>query len=765
MTQIHAPYHFVPLSSWVYMPEWAHLVSHDHPFEEGISGILDYELTNATPLLVGATSESKENQPSVVSWAKDPNGNPIIPGSSLKGMLRSFLEIATFSKFDRVDDHHFAYRDISASDTRYNKQILDSKAQAAWLSYDDKTSQWLIRECQHTALFSDDFNAYSRKLNSKDHKDIINDASQKTVSKFESWPLTKAPIQFNLGQRTMKGVKGGDVAVACATELGKGEQQGHPVFIGCRPGKKEYSNTRLNFNYCFYDTKPATQAKAIATSLVAKMFAAHDEKLVEHLKKQGHPTLGMPIFIRVKNGKNLAMGFAKMPKVLYDLSVNQVAEQHQKALNSQSVFDFTDLLFGALAESGFSLKSRVIFADAHLQGTAQLNKSSPVILGQPKASYLNAYLEQPSKDGFVHSDLSQYEKSSQLSGWKRYPIQQKFNAHLPQDLANKTNVQSQLELMKEDAVFKGKMVFHNLQPVELGALLWSLNPDKGNGKQASFYHSLGHGKSLGAGAVQFKVTLSHQQTNGDKKVDSASLKQAFISHMNSVYPAANSSEEAWLNSTQICHLLAFGNKEDNAGKKLAYMPLNTAKGSNTVSYSSSAKGERKPVLAAWCEQGEDLSRQEELRPSPTQLGKGRLSGLLKQLEEKELLSNFEKEQFEKIKAAEKQAQLNLASPQYRTYLLLAEELAPFKGIDNQDSINKREGAGSRIEQLINDCLADNNEASKEELQTVYNFACNFLESGYINLAIKIKDLSKKGKERHKERKNNLDKLQQLIAAT
>ncbi|AXY00928.1 hypothetical protein D1115_06495 [Vibrio alfacsensis] len=44
MSSVHAPYHFVPLSKWVYMPDWAHLVSHDHPFEDGHSGVIEYKL-------------------------------------------------------------------------------------------------------------------------------------------------------------------------------------------------------------------------------------------------------------------------------------------------------------------------------------------------------------------------------------------------------------------------------------------------------------------------------------------------------------------------------------------------------------------------------------------------------------------------------------------------------------------------------------------------------------------------------------------------
>jgi CRISPR/Cas system CSM-associated protein Csm3 (group 7 of RAMP superfamily) len=88
------------------MPDWAHLVSHDLPFQDGLSGTLEYTLTNHTPLCVG----SKKDQQSVLRVAKNPDGTPVIPATSLKGMIRSVLEIASFGKFYSVDKQKFSYR-------------------------------------------------------------------------------------------------------------------------------------------------------------------------------------------------------------------------------------------------------------------------------------------------------------------------------------------------------------------------------------------------------------------------------------------------------------------------------------------------------------------------------------------------------------------------------------------------------------------------------------------------------------------------------
>ena len=45
----NSPYNFVPLAPFVLYPEWAAQASHDHPFEDGLSGELAIKLINHTP--------------------------------------------------------------------------------------------------------------------------------------------------------------------------------------------------------------------------------------------------------------------------------------------------------------------------------------------------------------------------------------------------------------------------------------------------------------------------------------------------------------------------------------------------------------------------------------------------------------------------------------------------------------------------------------------------------------------------------------------
>lgn len=761
MTQVHAPYHFVPLSQWVYSPDWAHLVSHDHPLQEGVDGIIDFDLTNLTPLLVGAGSDrSHEHHPAHVRWARDPQGNPIIPGSSLKGMLRNVLEIASFAKFSEADDPQFSFRDISNAETAYSKTLQESDLQAGWLKYNAESKAWLFTPCQHTVLFSDDIERFTKvKIPNVSHLGAL----EKYQAFKKNWPANTLP--FSLSERTLIGTKGKPVTVTCAKLESVAEVDGYPVFVGYRPGIKEYQNERLNFHYLFYRAGNESQRwdSTEDTLRISRMFAAHNEQLVNYLKHTTYPSMGIPLFVRKhkQSGKILAMGLAKMPRMPYEKSVGDLLSQQQKALNSASIFDLPGLMFGMLSHSGFSLKSRVAIGDALCLENKGTTTSTPVILGQPRASYLNAYLEQSQQQDQV-SELKGYTTGNKIAGWKRYPAQNAFNAHLPADLQNKTSVQSTLELMQPGSRFTGRIVFHNLKPVELGALLWAITPTRNEQDIAHFCHGLGHGKSLGAGAVQLTARLA--RTRGLESHHTVeSLRSLFVEHMNQVYPSATK----WQDSPQVRHLLAFGDKQDNEGKNLTYMPLTSGKFSDAMSYTDSQKGRIKSLLPAWQQNGEKLNRSESLTNPVTPIGQGRLAALLQALPQDEL-SQFEKESLEQMQQAQahakEQALFDAASEPFQICLRLQKRLEPYKGQTTQDANNQREGAAGEIDRLL-DMVSNDSNVSLHEWKHILAFALDMVFSGYFDTTVKPKELSKKAKEKYLLRKQRLTTLQQRFCAT
>jgi hypothetical protein len=481
------------------------------------------------------------------------------------------------------------------------------------------------------------------------------------------------------------------------------------------------------------------------------LFENHNELLVKELKSNPHPDWGIPVFAREdKQGKIIALGLAKMPRKLYDLSTQQVISNTQKLSQSKHTFDFTELMFGTLRDHGFSLKSRVIFSDAECASNKGLYLSSPMILGAPKSSYLAAYIEQHAdKSNTVANQFKQYEKGSQIKGWKRYPTQSEFNSIIPRDLQNKIDVQSQMELIKPKSLFKGKLVFHNLKKEELGALLWVLQFKDSSGNK--YQHGLGHGKPLGAGAVQFDdliLNLRANQINDEEMITTEILSDYFCEHMNQNYP--DNSDNSWQNSAQLKHMFAFGDRDDNNGKNLTYMPLNSPKDSSQMSYTESNKGRAKKSLPNWQSRNELLSRSESVEQNaPTSFAKGRLSDLIKS-DKDSPLSMYENSLVQLAEQQKKDNEFSQLSPHQQLFIQLKERL---KQPEIKASKEGRQSCNQQIEDLLTLCLDEQVEG--DFIGELISLCRDLTQTAYLDLAN-----NKKNKPKLQARKEKLVALSQ-----
>ncbi|MBI4664150.1 MAG: hypothetical protein HY735_35590 [Verrucomicrobia bacterium] len=108
-------YNFVPLADQVFFPPWWPQVSHDVPFREGLCGSFTIEAEAMTPIYVRAkgnwqylkkkaTPEDFQPPPDdYTDFFKLPDDTYAIPDTSVKGVIRAVLEIASFGKLERID--------------------------------------------------------------------------------------------------------------------------------------------------------------------------------------------------------------------------------------------------------------------------------------------------------------------------------------------------------------------------------------------------------------------------------------------------------------------------------------------------------------------------------------------------------------------------------------------------------------------------------------------------------------------------------------
>jgi len=105
---ITAPFNFVPLSEKVFFPEWSEQVSHDIPFSDGESGVIDITITAKSPIFIrnhyveGDDFYTDNGGNKISTEFCHSKGTPYIPATSVKGMVRGVLEIMSFFQDESV---------------------------------------------------------------------------------------------------------------------------------------------------------------------------------------------------------------------------------------------------------------------------------------------------------------------------------------------------------------------------------------------------------------------------------------------------------------------------------------------------------------------------------------------------------------------------------------------------------------------------------------------------------------------------------------
>lgn len=484
---IHAPYHFVPLSPWIYAPPWGYIASRDIPFADGISGELHITLTNHSPLMIGGETVNEDGQPKKVTFLKDPNGNPCIPGTSLRGMIRNVLEIATFSKMQMVDEQRFGFRDFS--DTKYKEEVMVNNAKsvkAGWLKQ-RKTGnglQWQLTPVRYLPVtYADIDTVFSTDLNNNANAQTEINNTVKAYSqqdKYTKIPLSNAVIGDTYVKERPVGKDGKNVKREVyfkpTQQLVSKDQHtfatpmARLVFTGPMSQGK---NTVKRRDYVFYLPDSTSKAKVVSDSVYKKFMAVHSENegsrkqkndvdLISYLRQNPAPE-GIPVFwLADASGKPRTLGLAQLMKLPAEHSIHDTIAATQPAhipttqqdKNAPSWLDFCETLFGRVnATSGeFNRQGRISFNDAHLHpdDTAEFVEDAPIILGKPKASFFPAYLKQPNAK-FNAEQLKTIPKDSTV-GYMTYMGVAENTANSKKHSRNKPT--SQTEVLPEISGWK-----------------------------------------------------------------------------------------------------------------------------------------------------------------------------------------------------------------------------------------------------------------------------------------------------------------------
>lgn len=569
LSMITAPYNFVPLSRIVFFPEWAEKISHDVPFQDGISGKIECELTTESLIYVrnGGNWNHSDimTKPEAQSFFKV-GDKFIIPGTSLKGMLRNVIEIISFGKMDKVDDRKYSIRDL------HNPQVYQmtdsingayvAKPKAAWLSQDKETREWFLTPCNYARVEQNlliDFHPNKPDLKRK----------QSSVEKYEKWG-DKLRVQFvrDRLREEPHPHSCGNLMYRKVEKLGSGSGTGTIVFTG-QPSDNENKPRTKHMEFIFFDE--GKDKFSVPDKLREEFKFIHSgqngmpNKEWEDWEKKLREGEKVPVFYLGDIKNPTSMGLALMYRLAYNHSVCEAIKHSSGDHSSPGRPDLAEAIFGFVGEQG--IKGRVYISPAVAVDAKPVATPITTILGAPKPTYYPNYIEQEKN---TQGQVTQYktfmDPDCRLRGWKRYPARHQV---IPFPGQGQDEVSTRFVPLEKGAKFTFTINVHNLRLVELGALMWALTWGE-NAENAALCHSLGMGRPLGLGLVKIKI-VSQELFDVKHSPSNDNGVKAFEGRMNREVPG-------WLESEQMIQILAMANPNSEPNgttqdEKLRYMRL------------------------------------------------------------------------------------------------------------------------------------------------------------------------------------------------
>lgn len=596
MTHIKAPYNFVPLNKAVVTPYWAPFVSHDVPFEDGLCGEFEVVITAQSPIFVKdgigqeeakAYFEDRRGQIKPFRFNHDAQGRFFIPGSSTKGMVSNVLEVLSFGGIlDRLSERKYALRDLSGKmKGQYLKNFTPDKIYCGWLQKVGE-KKYQIEDCglpgriSHREIEENlgaKFSTYFSKGGRFDAKKDMEKSAQKKYQLFGDRPLEHG---FRFDSDTQDG-SGRDVYFIDH----ENKKKGTLVFTG-QPGYRQQVRdsrtgeliwTGHHLEFVFWNDIVEVHELDGDKSVIKDFFDAYyeydktqwseDWKVWRRKLEEGER---IPVFFSKDNGGKVThLGLSYLYKLPYKNAVQDAVKKTQ----SKHGRDITETIFGYIDKDG-GLKGRVHFGHAYgVNQPMELDTVCEVLAG-PKASYFPNYIRQDIGNGRVKRYSTFMDDKPEISGWKRYPVHPGATTkHNPPPKGNE-KVVTRFKPLAAGAEFKLTVRYHNLKPIELGALLSALSfHDTPN-----TFHSLGMGKPLGYGKVKLAIE------GIDNKQD---YLRAFECYMNM---ALKHTHPEWhiLSQVQELVIMAQEHQTDKPEAQLEYMKLGMRREENEFAQAKNA---------------------------------------------------------------------------------------------------------------------------------------------------------------------------------
>ncbi|MDM3861103.1 MAG: TIGR03986 family CRISPR-associated RAMP protein [Aphanizomenon gracile PMC644.10] len=550
-----APYNFVELPESVLEVSPDSLPSKNVYCNNRYTGRIECILTTESPLYIrcGLTKEEfecgAESKDLPNFFYTNPLGEstkPVIPGSSLRGMLRNLVEIITFSKIDQVSNHQrLFFRAVAVSQNKdslgkeYQKYVDNLRNKTIQAGYLKKDNQgWYIQPAkkEQGATF-----AWVRE----------GDLEIQELIKFDEDGYKPQYIPVSYGQVAIDYNDRSERLFALDVDTPNTYPHKKGVLITSGNMKQDDSDKpspRRNHCLVFDCLVFESDSNVEKLRLDEKAIEYYQNALTDFQKKSPfdknwgmlNENCSVVFYYPPENGSKVVF-FGQSPNFRipyspiedgYAATVADFIPTHLTTVKKNSRIDLIDLadaIFGWVKKDEDKklpenmpqqCASRVFITDAQYQSDERgiwykgnFNDTiTPQVLLEPKPTCFQHYLVQRKEDNpeadkaKLKHYASQPESETVIRGHKLYWHKGKnHNFEHPEGNSATGDHITKIKPINSGVKFKFDIHFENLTNIELGALLWVIDIAQREDKQ--YRLKLGMGKPLGMGSIKIEPHL------------------------------------------------------------------------------------------------------------------------------------------------------------------------------------------------------------------------------------------------------------------
>ena len=528
MEKLPYPYNFVSLGN-------KEEIERGKISKEDFSGKIKCSLKNLTPLFIGGnkntehtlTEELGENDYKVTKY--------VIPASTIKGELRNIIEVLTRSCIKNIENERLTYR-YQMSNKRKNIfgiiKSLPNGENEGYIEGADviriernlakKISQKLkkINENKSSGnsegfyeIYINEKNAENYKCNSYPYKKKIDNDSDLSILTKEVAGCMKRAILWIATEfpRIIKGIKQPNYAKILV-----------PNSEIYKFSKNEYEDLKILIKERNDSAKPLyiSEIKEDNGVIFEKVNKEKNvQNSLESLKK------GDTIIFEPQNKNAINLAFSEIPRLRYKYSPLDLVPKKFHPCNKIDELCFACRLFGTIGDNSknnenvseenlnkevqkdsFSIASRIFITDALSIDSKDDKKEMELdrlnSLGEPHPTLFNFYLKvgdyndnYENKKYEIRGRKFYWHHSNKINVGKDW---EKYKNSIKAKENNNTNFK--IYFLKPLQEFEFEINFKDLNKIELGILLYSLELEEGES-----LHKLGKAKAYGFGSCEIKI--------------------------------------------------------------------------------------------------------------------------------------------------------------------------------------------------------------------------------------------------------------------